>query len=115
MTGAVYMGFVAFAVLYPIFKKAESVKRIKILDSSECSSRDIEFLSSVLEGKKYSKIALLHGVSESTIKARMVELYKMLDVKTRTEFLTTYNGFSFKLNSSGNLNSGTFQTHKREN
>ena len=115
IAGAVYMGFVAFSVLYPIFKKAESVKRIKILDSAEYSPRDIEFLSSVLEGKKYSKIALLHDVSESTVKARMVELYKMLDVKTRTEFLTTYNGFSFKLNSSENINSGTFQTQQMEN
>ena len=103
IAGAVYMGFVAFAVLYPILKKAE------------CSPRDIEFLSSVLEGKKYSKIAFLHDVSESTVKARMVELYKMLDVKNRTEFLTMYNGFSFKLNSSGNFNSGVFQTHQNAN
>ncbi|WP_443096980.1 LuxR C-terminal-related transcriptional regulator [Treponema succinifaciens] len=115
IAGAVYMGFVAFAVLYPILKKAESVKRIKILEDTECSPRDIEFLSSVLEGKKYSKIAFLHDVSESTVKARMVELYKMLDVKNRTEFLTMYNGFSFKLNSSGNFNSGVFQTHQNAN
>ena len=93
----------------------ESVKRIKILEDTECSPRDIEFLSSVLEGKKYSKIAFLHDVSESTVKARMVELYKMLDVKNRTEFLTMYNGFSFKLNSSGNFNSGVFQTHQNAN
>lgn len=49
------MGFVAFAVLYPILKKAESVKRIKILEDTECSPRDIEFLSSVLEGKNTAK------------------------------------------------------------
>ncbi|MGN0729343.1 hypothetical protein [Treponema sp.] len=97
--GTIYMGVIAFAVLYPILKKAESVRHVKILDSSECSQRDIEFLSSVLDGKKYSKIALLHDVSESTVKARMIELYKMLDVRTKTEFLTIYNGFSFKLNS----------------
>lgn len=110
IAGAVYMGVVAFAVFRPVFKKAESVKRIKILDSAECSPRDIEFLSSVLEGKKYSKIALFHDVSESTVKARMVELYKMLDVKTRTEFLTTYNGFSFRLDSTENPNSTSLKT-----
>jgi DNA-binding CsgD family transcriptional regulator len=98
IVAAVYIGSLIFSLIYPMVAQSKLVKNEKILERGFYTQRDVEFLSSVLDGKKYKKIATLHDVSESTVKARMVELYKFLDVKDRTEFLAVYRGYSFKLN-----------------
>lgn len=94
-TGLIF--YLAWLLISPKVKKASSLKTEKIISRTEYSERDKEFLERVLNGEKYSKIARLYDVSESTVKARMVELYHHLGVKSRTEFLAFYSGCTFVL------------------
>lgn len=87
--------FLAWLLVLPKIQKASTMKSEKILSHKEFSAGDREFLEQVLNGEKYSKLAQLNGISESTVKAHMIELYHKLGVGSRTEFMAVYNGCTF--------------------
>lgn len=95
--GAGLIFYLAWLLLTPKIEKAKEIKTEKKISRSRFSERDIEFLERVLNGEKYSKIALMHNVSESTVKAQMIELYHYLGINSRTEFLTLFSGCRFTL------------------
>lgn len=95
--GAGLIFFLAWLLVLPKIQKASSMKSEKILSRREFSAGDMESLQLVLNGEKYGKLAQLNGISESTVKAHMIELYHKLGVGNRTEFLTVYNGCTFIL------------------
>lgn len=95
--GAELIFYFAWLLLAPKIKKAQEIKTERKISRSRFSERDIEFLERVLSGEKYSKIALMYNVSESTVKAQMIELYHYLGINSRTEFLTLFSGCKFTL------------------
>lgn len=95
--GAGFIFYLAWLLIIPKIRKASSIKMEKKISAAKYSARDIEFLERVLDGEKYSKIAQLYGVSESTVKAQMIDLYHHLGLCSRTEFLTVCSGCTFVL------------------
>lgn len=93
--GATYIFSLVFNLLYPRIKESESIKKTKKLDPEMFSKQDVEFLTRVLAGEKYSKIAAVNNISESKVKARMLELYHFLEVKDRVEFIAIYKNAKF--------------------
>ncbi len=57
------------------------------LGTFDMKNRDLDFLKRVLANEKYDSIANSYHISESTIKQRMLVLYKKLGVENRNEFL----------------------------
>lgn len=102
--GAIYIFYLTYLILLPRVEKAYSMKSEKIISREKFTERDIEFLERVLNGEKYSKIASLYNISESSVKAQMIELYHHLGVNSRTEFLAFCNGCSFVLGNSEEQN-----------
>ena len=98
--GAVFMGLLIIILYYPRLKQLQTTYSIKELNSADCTQMDLEWLTAVLDGKKYIQIARESNVSESKVKARMLELYKILEVHDKTEFMTVYNNYVFTLDSS---------------
>ena len=84
--GALFMMLLIFLLFYPRLKELGTQHFEKKIDSSLCTPQDLDFLTRVLAGEKYSAIAAFHNISESKLKARMLELYKILEVKDRVEF-----------------------------
>lgn len=76
---------------YPRIQEMRQHKKVKYISRDSCSEQDLEWLRIVLKGDKYITIAKQYKVSESKVKTRMLELYKMLNAKDRTEFLTMYH------------------------
>lgn len=95
--GALFMMLLVFLLFYPRLKELGTQHFEKKVDSSLCTTQDLDFLTRVLAGEKYSAIAAFHNISESKLKARMLELYKILEVKDRVEFLMIYSNTSFVL------------------
>lgn len=76
---------------YPRIQEMRQHKKVKYISRDSCSEQDLEWLKIVLNGDKYITIAKEYKVSESKVKTRMLELYKTLNAKDRTEFLTMYH------------------------
>lgn len=95
--GAIFIFYLTYLILRPKVEKAYTAKTNKIISSEKYGERDIEFLERVLNGEKYSKIASLYNISESSVKAQMIDLYHHLGVNSRTEFLAFCNGCKFIL------------------
>lgn len=95
--GAIFIVYLTWLIIIPKVEQIYSAKTEKILDENKFTKRDIEFLEHVLNGKKYSSIAALYDISESSVKAQMIELYHYLGLNSRTEFLAFCNGCSFIL------------------
>jgi len=98
--GAIYMTGLVALVFYPRFREIEAHRTIKYINPSDCTPQELIWLQQVLNGTKYNAIALESHVSESKVKARMLELYKVLGVHDKTEFLTMYHNceFDFSIN-----------------
>lgn len=87
---------ILISIIYPaIVPDTTTEYKEKVLDPLKFSKQDIEFLNAVAKGDYYDKIAKMNNMSESKVKARMVELYKMLEVKNKVEFLTLYSRHTF--------------------
>lgn len=65
----------------PLVKRAIDLAPLKL------KPRDLDFLRRVINNEKYDSIANAYRVSESTIKQRMVVLYRKLGVDNRSAFL----------------------------
>lgn len=97
--GAAFMGILILILYYPRLKKlGQTAYSVKIMDSKDCTQMELDWLKAVLEGKKYFQIAREFNVSESKVKARMLELYKLLEVHDKTEFITMYHNYTFTFN-----------------
>lgn len=87
---------ILISIIYPaIVPDTTTEYKEKVLDPLKFSKQDVEFLNAVAKGDYYDKIAKMNNMSESKVKARMVELYKMLEVKNKVEFLTLYSRHTF--------------------
>jgi DNA-binding CsgD family transcriptional regulator len=91
IVGAIFMVILVALVFYPRFKEVEAHRTIKYINPADCTKEELTWLQKVLNGAKYSSIAEEAHVSESKIKARMLELYEVLGVHDKTEFLTMYH------------------------
>ena len=92
----VFLLSILISIIYPAIAPDTTTEyKEKVLDPLKFSKQDIEFLNAVARGDYYDKIAKMNNMSESKVKARMVELYKMLDVKNKVEFLTLYSKHTF--------------------
>lgn len=88
------VGIITIMILllyYPRIQELQQHKKVKYISRDNCSEQDLEWLALVLNGDKYITIARQYKVSESKVKTRMLELYKLLNAKDRTEFLTMYH------------------------
>lgn len=65
------------------------------LSSEVCSKQELEWLTDVAKGEKYINICNKYNISESFLKKRLLELYKLLGVQNKTEFLTKYHECNF--------------------
>ena len=72
-------------------------KKNIFLDSKTFTNQDLVFLEKVLAGTKYRDIAQLYEISESKVKNRMIEIYRILNVKGKTEFVTKFCNSKFQL------------------
>lgn len=104
--GTTLVVYFSWLLLSPKLEKSNRIQSEKILSSKEFSQRDVDFLENVLNGEKYSKMALINDISESTVKARMIELYHALGVNSKTEFITVYNGYKFSLDENSTKTEG---------
>lgn len=90
MLGAcVIAGFIVL-LFWPKFKEIKTYKAVKYVNPAKCTEEELNWLKMVLKGEKYITIAKSANVSESKIKARMLELYRMLGSYDRTEFVAMY-------------------------
>ena len=95
---ACFLLAILISIIYPTIAPnttAETEYKEKVLDPLKFSKQDIEFLNAAARGDYYDKIAKMNNMSESKVKARMFELYKMLEVKNKVEFLTLYSKHTF--------------------
>lgn len=65
----------------PLVKPTIDLRPLKL------KPRDIDFLKRVMNNEKYDSVASAYRVSESTVKQRMIALYKKLGVTDRSTFL----------------------------
>lgn len=89
--GSIFITALIAMVFYPRLRELDSHRTVKYINPADCSEQELSWLQQVLAGAKYITIANEAHVSESKIKARMLELYKLLGVYDRTEFLTMYH------------------------
>lgn len=90
---------VMIVVLYIFFyhqlSSIQNVHTSMALSPDICTEDELDWLTMMSRGEKYISISKKYNVSESKVKQRMLELYKILDVRDKTEFLTVYHGCEF--------------------
>lgn len=90
--------FIIISLLYKMISQNElNEKKNIFLDSKTFTNQDLVFLEKVLAGTKYRDIAQLYEISESKVKNRMIEIYRILNVKDKTEFVTKFCNSKFQL------------------
>ncbi|HBG65010.1 MAG TPA: hypothetical protein DDW78_00865 [Treponema sp.] len=92
----IFLTTVLYILFYPRLKELNKHNAIKFVNPGDCSEQDLRWLQEVLAGKKYFEIAKENSISESKVKARMLELYKLFGAHNKTEFLTMYHNFIFQ-------------------
>lgn len=97
LIGLVFMLFLVCLLFCPRFEELKERRITRELSTEDFSTQDVDWLTKVLSGKKYVEVAHDSGVSESKVKTRMLELYQMLGVHDRTEFLMFYHNSTFVL------------------
>ncbi len=97
IVATVFIVVMIVTLLRPEIQKFREMKEVFYLDKSECTEQEVEWLNKVLSGSLYSSIAEESKVSESTVKIRMLKLYKMLDAKNKTEFCAMYRNSRIEL------------------
>ncbi len=95
IAGSSFLVTIIYLLFYPRFKELEQHKSSYTFTEKDCLEYEVEWLRAVIRGEKYSVIAQRHGVSESKVKARILELYRILNVHDKTEFLTAYHNYEF--------------------
>lgn len=97
IAGGAFIVFMIFAAVYPKTREKKSPAKMTSLSPDFYSQTDVKMLTSVLKNMNYSDIARQLEVSESKVKARMIELYKALGVSNRETFVARYSGNEFVL------------------
>jgi len=91
-----FLTSVLFVLFYPRLKELNEHNSIKFVNPNDCSEQDLKWIQQVMEGRKYFEITQENAISESKVKARMLELYKLFGAQNKTEFLTMYHNFIFQ-------------------
>lgn len=91
-------------LMYPEIKKMRSLREVVYIDDPQVSAQDIDWLNKVLAGTKYITIALEANVSESSVKAQMLKLYKLMGAGSKSEFCAMYRNSRFELKSNAGTN-----------
>jgi glucan phosphoethanolaminetransferase (alkaline phosphatase superfamily) len=73
---------------------------VAYLPSELFSEKDIRCLKRVQNGEKYTSIVTDEDIGLSTLKNRMMTIYKSLGVDDKTSFMKNYAGYTFLLKSS---------------
>ena len=74
------------------------------VDDPQVTEQDIDWLNKVLAGTKYITIAMETNVSESSVKAQMLKLYKLLGTHSKSEFCAMYRNSRFELKPNAGTN-----------
>lgn len=88
---------ILFIYFYPQLSSIQNVHSQISLSPEICTEEEIEWLSLLAKGEKYIGLSKRFNISESKVKQRILELYKILGVHNKTEFLTLYHGCKFEL------------------
>jgi DNA-binding CsgD family transcriptional regulator len=91
IVGSSFITALIMLIFYPRLRELDAHRTVKYINPADCTPQELNWLQEVLGGMKYSVIAEHAGVSESKIKTRMLELYQVLGVHDKTEFLTLYH------------------------
>ena len=73
--------------------KAKPEKVLKISDYDSLSKRDYEWLLQIQNGEKYEVLAIEYNLSVGSVKNRLKNIYKILDVSDRTEFEKKFKSY----------------------
>lgn len=92
----IFLSYTVYTLFYPRFKELNEHHTVKFVNPEDCSEQDLRWLQGVLDGKKYIELAQEDGISESRVKSRMLELYKLFGVHSKTDFLAMYHNFIFQ-------------------
>lgn len=95
MLFSVFMLFIIFTLIYPKLKKDQS--STVFLPKEKFTPQEIDILNRVLNGEKYSYLANIYDISESSIKSKMSGLYQKLNAAGKTDFMVLYSGKEFVL------------------
>lgn len=91
---------VVIGVLYLFFyKQINSIQIVRTsveIPENECTVEELEWLSMLAKGEKYISISKKFNISESKVKQRMLELYKIVGVHDKMEFMTAYRSCQFR-------------------
>lgn len=86
------LGF-QFFIMRQYFSDLMPIRKKKInLASYPLQERDYDLIRRVLADEKYSSIAMEYSVTESAIKQRMRQIYRIFDVRDRNAFLLLCSG-----------------------
>ncbi|MBO5606835.1 MAG: helix-turn-helix transcriptional regulator [Treponema sp.] len=83
--------FLLFYFLYRSRIHSSSASDLTAAFHGQFSEMDEKLLSAAADGKRYTDVAQELGISESTVKSHMIDLYKKLGVKDKAEFLAKYH------------------------
>lgn len=93
--GLLFLEKVFHTLFYEKMKAGLNHNERMELSQDLCTEDELKILTTLAEGNKYSQIAKQFNISESKLKQRLLELYRILGVKSKTEFLTEYHGCFF--------------------
>jgi DNA-binding NarL/FixJ family response regulator len=69
---------------------ANNNKVLKISQFTEITERDKVYLKSIFKGVKFETIAKENNISLGSLKNRMTEIYRIINVADKTELLIKY-------------------------
>ncbi len=104
MVAAAFIFSMLATLMYPEIKKLRSMHEVVYVDDPQVTEQDIDWLNKVLAGTKYITIAMETNVSESSVKAQMLKLYKLLGTHSKSEFCAMYRNSRFELKPNAGTN-----------
>jgi DNA-binding CsgD family transcriptional regulator len=81
-----------------------SLREVVFIENPQVTQQDVDWLNKVLNGTRYITIALEADVSESSVKAQMLKLYKLLGANSKSEFCAMYHNSKFELKLNADTN-----------
>lgn len=96
IVGYILLMEIAYILIRPYLNLDSDEQKIKYLNSKTYTAQDMDWLTKVAAGYKYIEIAKEANVSESKVKAKMLELYTRLGAIDRVDFLSKYRNYRFE-------------------
>jgi DNA-binding CsgD family transcriptional regulator len=104
IVAAAFLFSMLAALMYPEIKKLRSLREVVFIENPQVTQQDVDWLNKVLNGTRYITIALEADVSESSVKAQMLKLYKLLGANSKSEFCAMYHNSKFELKLNADTN-----------